>query len=82
MQEAYAKKLAKDIVDFLSEIGGQGSSVLVLQHFSDRVGPTQASLFRHVLQSVAKLEKRQGVKSWTLRPEFAELAAGSNHSTG
>ena len=74
-QEELAKRLAKQIVDFLGERGGRGGSAEVLEHFQDQIGPSQASLFRHVLQSVAKLERRSGVKEWALRSEFAELSS-------
>lgn len=74
-QDELAKRLTKQIVDFLAERGGRGGSAEVLEHFQSQIGPSQASLFRHILKSVAKLEKRSGVKEWVLRSEFAELAS-------
>jgi hypothetical protein len=74
VQDTFAQGLAKQIVDFLAERGGRGGSSLVVDHFSSRVGPSQAALFRQILQSVAKLQRRTGGKEWALRPEFAEVA--------
>ena len=62
-------------MDFLAERGGRGGSTEVLEHFQGQIVPSQASLFRHVLQSVAKLERRSGVKEWVLRSEFAAVAS-------
>lgn len=62
-------------MDFLAERGGRSGSAEVLEQFKGQIAPSQAALFRHVLQSVAKLEKRSGVKEWALRSEFAELAS-------
>ena len=75
LQDELAKRLTKQIVDFIAERGGRGGSAEVLEHFQSQIGPTQASLFRHILKSVAKLERRSGVKEWALRSEFAELAS-------
>lgn len=80
MQEAFAQRLTKEIVDFLAGRGGRGGSALVLEHFQNQVGANQASLFRHVLQSVARLERRNGTREWTLRPEFAELASAARRA--
>jgi len=73
VQDTFAQGLANQIVEFLAERGGRGGSSLVVNHFSGRIGASQAALFRQILQSVAKLQRGSGGKEWALRPEFAEV---------
>ena len=74
VQDTFAEALAKRIVEFLAERGGRSASSVVVEHFSGQVGPSQAALFRQILQSVAKLQRGSRGKEWVLKPEFAEVA--------
>ena len=53
--QAEALQLSTRIVDYLTEHGGQASSSNVVQHFGNDVGPSQAALFRQLLQQVRSL---------------------------
>ncbi|KAK9837571.1 hypothetical protein WJX74_000576 [Apatococcus lobatus] len=69
--EAEALQLSTRIVDYLAEHGGRASSSSVVQHFGNDVGPSQAALFRQLLQQVAKLQTSPANgKVWVLKSEF------------
>ena len=67
-------RLANKIVDFIAGKGNQVGSQVVIQHFQTEIGPSQAPLFRQLLQSVAKLQRGANGKEWKLRPEFVSAA--------
>lgn len=54
-QQAEALQLSTSIVDYLTQHGGRASSSSVVQHFGNDVGPSQAALFRQLLQQVSSL---------------------------
>lgn len=74
MQDVAAQELAKQVVEFLAQRGGRAGSSQVVEQFTSNVRPTEAALFRQVLQSVAKLQRGGGGKEWVLRPDFADIA--------
>ena len=46
----------------------------MVTHFADSVAPSDAALFRQILQAVAKLQRGGSGKEWVLLPDFAEAA--------
>ncbi|KAK6259939.1 SNF2 [Theobroma cacao] len=64
--------LIRQICTFLQQRGGSTDSASIVDHFKDRIPPSNLPLFKNLLKEIAILEKDPNGSVWILKPEYGQ----------
>lgn len=64
--------LIRQICTFIQRRGGRTSSVVIVDHFKDRIPSKDLPLFKNLLKEIATLEKNPHGSYWVLKPEYRD----------